>query len=100
MALQEGIWRLRPESPGLSQDDLNRWGDDWRSAASLLTQQSAGAAKGDVITVKLKNGKDVRLTIVQREPELVLRRDDEGLQYHFSAAVGKRLLTPPTADSK
>jgi hypothetical protein len=100
MALQDGIWRLRPENPGLSQDDLNRWGDDWRSAASLLTQQGVEAAKGDVITVKLKNGKSVRLTIVQREPELVLRRDDEGLQYHFSAAVGKRLLTPPMADSK
>lgn len=100
MALQEGIWRLRPDTPGLSQDDLNRWGDDWRGAASLLTQQGPGAATGEPITVTLKNGTTVRLTIVQREPELVLRREDEGLQYHFSAAVGKRLMTPPAADSK
>lgn len=100
MALQDGIWRLHPETPGLSQDDLNRWGDDWGGAASLLTQQGAATTKGkgNAITVKLKNGKTVALTIVQREPELVLRREDEGLQYHFSAAVGKRLLTPPAAD--
>jgi hypothetical protein len=100
MALQEGIWRLRPETPGLSQDDLNRWGDEWRGAASLLTQKSSGAATGEPITVTLKNGKIVRLKIVQRDPELVLLREDEGLQYHFSAAAGKRLLTLPATDSK
>ncbi|MFO1205888.1 MAG: DUF4340 domain-containing protein [Burkholderiales bacterium] len=100
MALQDGLWRLHPENPGLSQDDLNRWGDDWQGAASLLTQRVTGAAKGDAITVRLKSGKTVPLTIVQREPELVLRREDEGLQYHFAAAVGQRLMTPPTADSK
>ena len=100
MALQDGIWRLRPETPGVSQDDLNRWGDEWRGASSLLTQKGEGAATGEPITVTLKNGTIVRLTIVQRDPELVLLREDEGLQYHFSAAAGKRLLTVPTADSK
>jgi hypothetical protein len=100
MALQDGIWRLHPEAPGLSQDDLNRWADDWQGAASLLTQQGPGASSGETITVTLKNGATVRLTIAQREPELVLRREDEGLHYHFAAAVGKRLLTPPSADSK
>lgn len=100
MALENGIWRLQPAAEGLSQDDLNRWGDDWRGAASLLTQQGSGAGSGGEITVALKNGNVVRLTVVQREPELVLRREDEGLQYHFSAAVGKRLLTPPGTDSR
>ncbi len=100
MAQREGIWKLSPETPGWSQDDLNRWGDEWRSAASLLTQKGAGTAAGKPITVTLRNGTVVRLTIVQREPELVLLREDEGLQYLFSAAAGKRLLTPPAADSK
>jgi hypothetical protein len=100
LTLQDGSWRLHPRTAGLSQDDLNRWGDDWRNAASLLTQQGAGAATGEPITVTLKNGKIVRLKIVQRDPELVLLREDEGLQYHFSAAAGKRLLIPPAADSE
>ncbi len=98
LALKDGRWRLSPEVAGLSQDDLNRWSDDWKAASSLLAQKAAAVkAGGEVVTVKLKGGKTVRLRIVQREPELVLLREDEGLQYHFSEAAGKRLLTAPSA---
>jgi hypothetical protein len=100
MVQRDGIWRLSPEAPGVSQDDLNRWGDEWKAAASLLTQTGEPGATGESVTVKLKDGKIIRFAIVQRNPELVLRREDEGLQYHFSQAAGKRLLTPPSADSK
>ncbi|MET0218169.1 MAG: DUF4340 domain-containing protein [Burkholderiales bacterium] len=100
MSQQDGRWRLSPETAGLSQDDLNRWGDEWKGASSLLTQKAEGAAGTETITVKLKSGKTVRLVVLQREPELILLREDEGLQYHFSAAAGKRLLTVPSTSAK
>ena len=100
MTQQDGRWRLTPEAADLSRDDLNRWGDDWKGAASLLTQKRDAKKSGDAVTVKLKNGKTVRLPVLQTEPELILAREDEGLQYHFSAAAGKRLLTVPSAASK
>jgi hypothetical protein len=39
------------------------------------------------------------LGIVQRAPELVLVRQDEGVEYHFVAAVARRLLAPPGASN-
>lgn len=98
MSQQDGRWRLNAET-ALSQDDLNRWSDAWKEASSLITQKGEPAARSEAITVKLKSGKTVRLVVLQREPELVLLREDEGLQYHFSAAAGKRLLTVPSSAS-
>jgi len=100
MTQQDGRWVLSPETSDLSADDLNRWGEDWKSAASLLTRQSDASRGGDTIAVRLKSGKSVRLVVLQREPELVLAREDERLQYHFSVAAGKRLLTVPSAAAK
>jgi hypothetical protein len=100
MTQQDGIWKLGADTAGLSQDDLNRWGDEWRAASSLLTQKSAGAATGEPVTVKLKDGRSIRFVVAKRDPEPVLLREDEGLEYHFSAAAGKRLLTPPFASAK
>ena len=34
---------------------------------------------------------------MSREPELVLARSDEKLQYHFRAELAMRLLSPPAA---
>jgi len=97
MAQRDGIWKLSPETAGLSQDDLNRWGNEWHSAASVLTQKSEGAARGEPIAVKLKDGRVIRFSVVKKDPEPVLLREDEGLEYHLSAAAAKRLLTPPSA---
>ena len=38
---------------------------------------------------------DQILGILQRTPDLVLVRRDEGLEYHFFGDAGRRLLTPP-----
>lgn len=97
MLQEEGRWKLTPDTAGLSQDDLNRWAGDWKNAASMITQRAGTGAAAERITVRLGDGRTLQLAIVQREPELVLRRDDEGLQYHFSGEMGKRLLTPPGA---
>jgi hypothetical protein len=57
---------------------------------------SAKSARED-IRIGLKSGARLTLGIVAREPELVLARSDEKLQYHFRPELAKRLLSPPAA---
>jgi hypothetical protein len=50
------------------------------------------------LRVQLKNGGTLHLELLAREPELVLFRPDEKLQYSFRAEIGKKLLSPPVAE--
>jgi hypothetical protein len=58
--------------------------------------QSAKSAR-ETFRIHLKSGASFTLGVVAREPELVLARSDETLQYHFRAELAKRLLSPPAA---
>ncbi|MHB1619981.1 MAG: DUF4340 domain-containing protein [Sulfuricella sp.] len=89
-----GKWSASPARPNWSQDDINRWVDEWRHASSLVTQPYDGTPAQESFTLRLSDGKLIPCKILRREPELVLLREDEKLQYHFPAEVGKRLLRP------
>ena len=91
----EGKWSASPARPDWSQDDLNRWVDEWRNASSLVTQPYDGTPAQESFTLRLANGKLIPCKILRREPELVILREDEKLQYHFPAEIGKRLLFGP-----
>lgn len=92
----DGKWLVTPAHPNWSQDDINRWADEWRNASSLVTQPYDGAPAQEPFTLRLGDGKLIPCKILRREPELVLLREDEKLQYHFPAGVGKRLLRQTT----
>lgn len=92
-----GKWSTTPVLPDWSQDDINRWVDEWRNASSLVTQPYDGTPPLESFTLHLVNGKHIPCKILRREPELVILREDENLQYHFPAGVGKRLLNPGKA---
>jgi hypothetical protein len=94
---RDGRWTLTPAAGDLSQDDLVRWVDEWRLASALSVEPRSATKARDEIGIGLKNGGGFTLGVVSREPELVLTRSDEVLQYRFSAAVAKRLLSPPAA---
>lgn len=89
-----GKWTTTPAIPDWSQDDINRWVDEWRHASSLVTQPYDGTPALESFTLRLVNGKRIPCKILRREPELVILREDENLQYHFPVGVGKRLLNP------
>ncbi|HTP96335.1 MAG TPA: DUF4340 domain-containing protein [Burkholderiales bacterium] len=93
----DGKWLLQPSSAALSQDDFNRWVDDWRFASATQVQPSPGAAAGERIRVALKDGRGIVFTVVKREPDLLVERDDERLRYRIPAASAKTLLAPPAA---
>ena len=56
----------------------------------------AGARTIGEIKIEFKDGRKLSLGILQREPELVLLRPDQKLQYAFFAETAKRLLAPPS----
>jgi hypothetical protein len=97
---RDGKWQVTPpagEEPP-SQDDLNRWVDDWRHASSLLTQPAGDKTVAkDWIEVRLDGGSTLRLGVVQAAPQLVLLRPDEKLTFHFSEDTSTRLTSQPVA---
>ena len=96
---QSTKWVRSPASgqEALSQDDFNRWVDGWRYASSLVTQRAGTTKPSEYVEVRLAGGRTLRLGILQKQPELVLVRPDEHLQFSFSGEMAKRLLTPPEA---
>ena len=94
---RDGKWRQTPAASDLSQDDFVRWVDDWRRAAALRVEPHVKKQPLAEIRVQLKGGAELALGLLAREPELVLARPDEKLQYHFRADAAKRLLSPPGA---
>ena len=82
------------ELAGAENAPPKQWLQSWREATSLVTQPYAGTRPLEQIRVRLASGATLTMSILQREPELVLLRADEKLQYHFPAETGKRLLHP------
>jgi hypothetical protein len=90
-------WLLAPNDPGLSQDDLVRWVEHWRSASSVVTQPATLSASSESITIELRDARKIEFAVVARTPDLVLLRQDEKLQYHLPASLGELLLASPSA---
>ena len=95
MTLDEGRWRLAPDANETTGDERNAWVDAWRSATAIRVTRARTRSASSTIGVTLKDGTQLALGIVQREPELVLLRPDEGIEYSFLSEIGKRLLEPP-----
>lgn len=95
MALEDGAWQLTPAASDTSADERNAWIDSWRNASALRARRHDGRAAPASARVMLKDGRALEFGLLQREPELVLLRTDEGIQYHFVAEIAKRLLLPP-----
>jgi hypothetical protein len=99
LAQQDGKWVMSPAVGDPSQDAINRWVDEWRLATALAVQAVDNRKPLATIKVKLKNGSDVTLAVLQREPELVLARSDQPFEYQFAGEIAKRLLAPPASES-
>ena len=95
--LDNGVWKVSPDPHEASADERNAWVDSWRNAMAMRAIRHDGAAVRGEVRVTLKDGRTLELGIVRREPELVLVRVDEGVQFHLFAAHAKRLLSPPGA---
>lgn len=93
LAQQNGKWTRTPAAES-SQDQINQWSDEWRHAISLTAQPYFQGKAIAAFSVHLANGKTIPFKILQREPELILLRTDENMQFHFPQDIGARLLNP------
>jgi hypothetical protein len=100
VAHREGKWEQTPGAKDLSQDDFVRWADEWRNATALLVGPTVRGKALEEIRIQLKEGGALSFGVLAREPQLVLLRADEKLQYHFRPEIAKRLLSPPGAASR
>lgn len=94
VSLVEGRWTVTPAANETSADERHAWVDAWRNSAAVRATRSQRSAAAD-IKVELKDGRSVVFGIAQRDPELVLLRQDEKIEYHIFGDSGRRLLTPP-----
>lgn len=96
----DGAWQREPALPELSADRIASFVDQWRHARALAVERSHGGRAISRVVLHADGGKALTIEVLAEQPELVLYRMDEGLAYHFPAAVGAQLLTlaPPKAD--
>ncbi len=91
-----GGWRRVPPDKNLSSDRVNDFVEEWRNARALQIERYSGRAVLERIALEFSgsDGKTetLNLGVLARQPELVLYRADEGLEYHFPEETGKRLL--------
>ena len=79
-----------------SQDDINQWVHSWRLAqASYVTLNEHGIDDTrEAITIVLQSGEPIHFLILQKDPELVLFRQSQLINYHFLGRSGNQLLSP------
>ena len=94
-----GEFSAAKDSP-LSQDDFNRWADEWRYTSALSVEPDKGSRAHEQVNVRFKSGKTVTMRIVQKEPDFQLVRSDNAMRYHFGVEVGHRLLDPRVVAKK
>jgi hypothetical protein len=98
VAQQDGSWRQTPPAPDAGPDDFVRWVDAWRHAiAARVEPYEMVKPAAESIRIGLKDGGEVVVAVLAREPEVVLARADEKLKYSFRGAAAKRMLSPPAA---
>ncbi len=102
LTLKDGEWQREPKIEALSSDRINGFVDDWRHARALQVEKYSGkkARERVVITVENPDGgkSELIIGVLARQPELVLYRPDEGLEYRFPEDTAQRLLNLKTED--
>jgi hypothetical protein len=95
LRFEDSRWSLDPADPGVSQDSINNLVDGWRYAHALEVKPLDKARKPiATVTVSLKGeAMPLRFDILSLTPELVLGRQDVGLQYHLAEPLAARLFT-------
>lgn len=96
LSQKEGRWTLTPPAD-TSQDDLQRYVDQWRHASAAQAEPYDQRPPLAEIRITLRDGTVLEFGVLQREPQLVLWRRDTGLQYLFLEAAGRALLSRPGA---
>jgi hypothetical protein len=97
---RSGRWALTPAAGAVSQEEFMRWVDEWHLASALRVEPWTRGKPFAEIRVRLKNGRNLTLGVLARQPELVLVRTDEKMAYHLRGDAAKRLFSPPRPEAR
>ncbi|MBT9612858.1 MAG: DUF4340 domain-containing protein [Burkholderiales bacterium] len=86
----DGKWQREPADI-LSQDDANKFADEWRHAQALAVSQPHAFKATEHITLRFASGKTLKLQTAQQDQEWVVLREDEKFAYHFTLDAARRL---------
>ena len=95
LTLQNGVWQQKPHNKKLTTDQINDFVSEWQNASALGVEKFSGKKEiGRIEIGTTRDGKSekILLGILAYKPDFILHRQDEGLEYHFTEATGKRLL--------
>lgn len=98
LTLQNGVWQQKPRNKKLTTDQINDFVSEWQNASALGVEKFSGKKEiGRIEISTTRDGKNekILLGILAYKPDFILHRLDEGLEYHFTEATGKRLLNIP-----
>lgn len=90
----DGRWQREPDDARLDADTINRFADEWRLAQAIAVRRAGKAPAPETVRLRFAHGGSAAFGLIRREGEVVLRREDEGLEYVFPADVGARLTDP------
>lgn len=107
---EKGRWSTAGTVPGksasekstgeLSQDEFNRWADEWRVTYAVAAEPYKSGAGKQRVTLRFKNGKSAIMQAAEAGAGFTLLRGDENMLYRFGAQTGKRLMNPHVAADK
>lgn len=89
---ESGGWRVTPARRDRGADAAQRTVDTWRRARALSITPSSDQPPVATVELVFANGRTRRLGVIAREPELVLRDERLGVDYHLAANRGAPLL--------
>lgn len=87
----DGKWHKATADAALSQDEANKFADEWRHAQALAVSQPQAFQATEHITLRFASGKTLKLQATQQGQEWVVLREDEKLAYHFTLDAARRL---------
>jgi len=101
LAESDGQWKIisnKKKFNKITADKINDFISEWENSRALTFMPYSGRQPVGKIKLQLKQSskklKSITFGILAYEPEFVLFRKDEGLEYHLPQAAGKRLLQP------
>lgn len=89
-------WTLNPEHAEVGADARQKLIDGWQSVHAMWNAAlPKDGAKGDEVTVTLKDGAALRFVVTARDPQFVIARPDIGVSYTLSKQLVDELLKLP-----
>lgn len=85
-------WTIDPEDPRVSADRLQQVVDAWRNTQAVWLRPAADREPHSEVVLHFETGEAIRYGIIREPSDLILVRQDPGVEYHLSPFKTETLL--------